>query len=576
MTGIAREALEAFRSSRQFDERWYLEQYPDVKLIGMDPAEHYLWIGRRLGRSPQPSSANALAGPRSGPATERPTGDLAALATALANSRLLDIEYVCKQVGIPTCSAAEAANIYYATKQKRPIKPNPLFDPEFYRLINRLDSDTDPVSHFLEEGAAKHLRTHRLFDCDWYKSQLPEATDAPNLLEHYWRFGYAKGIYPSNPAKIAVQPEVAELFFSATRPEPLPFDATIYRSYNRDLAHLDDAGLHSHYDNFGGAEGRMADASAFLRAANSLPRFVPIDFNPKTYSEIHFDLGDIDTSTPWQTLMHYLKAGIAEGRHHNWEDLFPSCSDAAPSIQSAAGEEIAAEAQLCVLIHVYYPDLWGDLSRYIDNIPAPFDLYINLVDSTWTPEILSRIRSERPQAHVYISENTGRDIGGFMRLLDNIDIDRYLAFALVHSKHSPHVTRAYATAWRDNLLGAILGSPEIINQNLSAFRHDKTLGIIGSGRHRQTSVAINQELFDKLLDLFKIDAAHRKCEYVSGTIMMVRSEVLKAVYQPLRTFQFSSGDNKGLEHHMDGQPEHAIERVFGNVMKQLGFKFLWR
>ncbi len=44
----------AFRSSGLFDERWYLDTYPDVAALSMDAAEHYLWLGKRLGRIPSP------------------------------------------------------------------------------------------------------------------------------------------------------------------------------------------------------------------------------------------------------------------------------------------------------------------------------------------------------------------------------------------------------------------------------------------------------------------------------------------------------------------------------------------
>lgn len=37
-----------------FDADWYLSEYPDVRAIGMAPLEHYLWLGRRLGRLPCP------------------------------------------------------------------------------------------------------------------------------------------------------------------------------------------------------------------------------------------------------------------------------------------------------------------------------------------------------------------------------------------------------------------------------------------------------------------------------------------------------------------------------------------
>ena len=40
------------RPSLAFDPEWYLDYYPDVVEIGMDPLAHYNWIGQRIGRAP--------------------------------------------------------------------------------------------------------------------------------------------------------------------------------------------------------------------------------------------------------------------------------------------------------------------------------------------------------------------------------------------------------------------------------------------------------------------------------------------------------------------------------------------
>ena len=39
-------------SNLEFDPEWYLDYYRDVVQLGMDPLEHYNWIGQRLGRAP--------------------------------------------------------------------------------------------------------------------------------------------------------------------------------------------------------------------------------------------------------------------------------------------------------------------------------------------------------------------------------------------------------------------------------------------------------------------------------------------------------------------------------------------
>jgi glycosyltransferase involved in cell wall biosynthesis len=41
--------------SDDFDPAWYLSTYRDVAMLGMEPAEHYSWIGRVLGRAPNAS-----------------------------------------------------------------------------------------------------------------------------------------------------------------------------------------------------------------------------------------------------------------------------------------------------------------------------------------------------------------------------------------------------------------------------------------------------------------------------------------------------------------------------------------
>lgn len=42
------------RKSRLFDSKWYLDRYPDVGELGMDPLEHFLRYGVRMNRDPSP------------------------------------------------------------------------------------------------------------------------------------------------------------------------------------------------------------------------------------------------------------------------------------------------------------------------------------------------------------------------------------------------------------------------------------------------------------------------------------------------------------------------------------------
>ena len=78
MDYLSEDEVAAFRDSGQFDEQWYVEEYPDVKLVGIDPAKHYLWLGARLGRKPSrdwlPSRSGRPWKIGSTPQAKRPAG----------------------------------------------------------------------------------------------------------------------------------------------------------------------------------------------------------------------------------------------------------------------------------------------------------------------------------------------------------------------------------------------------------------------------------------------------------------------------------------------------------------------
>lgn len=46
--------IEIVRQSGLFDSEWYVSEYRDVTISGIDPIEHYLWLGARLFRDPSP------------------------------------------------------------------------------------------------------------------------------------------------------------------------------------------------------------------------------------------------------------------------------------------------------------------------------------------------------------------------------------------------------------------------------------------------------------------------------------------------------------------------------------------
>ncbi|MEC7934400.1 MAG: hypothetical protein VX218_19220, partial [Pseudomonadota bacterium] len=53
------EHVALIRQSPLFNEDWYLRTYPDVQILGLDAAAHYLWLGSLLRRDPSSDFSTA-------------------------------------------------------------------------------------------------------------------------------------------------------------------------------------------------------------------------------------------------------------------------------------------------------------------------------------------------------------------------------------------------------------------------------------------------------------------------------------------------------------------------------------
>src|ERR1700737_3141733 len=101
--------------------------------------------------------------------------------------------------------------------------------------------------------------------------------------------------------------------------------------------------------------------------------------------------------------------------------------------------------KIAVLMHLYYQDLWSELALYASNIPFRYDLFVNLAEGNSNNANLKKIIRRRfwsPFRKVLVqeTENRGRDIGGFLRLIAAVLKTRrnYDAVILMHSKKTLH------------------------------------------------------------------------------------------------------------------------------------------
>ena len=104
-----------------FDAEWYLRQNPDVAQQGIDPLEHYLRVGAKMGRSPHP---------------------------------IFDPKFYLKTYPDAAISGLPPLQHYLTEGWRKGYRPNPKFDPSFY-VSNYKDiaqSGVEPLTHFVSDG----------------------------------------------------------------------------------------------------------------------------------------------------------------------------------------------------------------------------------------------------------------------------------------------------------------------------------------------------------------------------------------------------------------------------------------
>lgn len=472
----------------------------------------------------------------------------------------------------------EPAHAHYLTRGflDETLIPNLLFDPTFYREENRLALKEPALVHYLREGEAAGLSCHALFSPGFYNRERGVEGGAGALAHALAHPGQA----PSDPRMDApLDPRIFAFVrdLVAERGQEA-FRVDIYRDANPDLASFSDAQLEAHNRSRGVADGRLSSLTMMMRMADLHVRDLPIGFVMEDYVAIYSDLAHLDGRFN-SALYHWGRYGRHEKRLvGRWRfqiaDLKLDLPSAATPLRLApAGER----KDVCVLIHVYYPELLPELIAFAQNFQrVSFDVYVNVVDDIWTPEVHATLRELCPGAFVMVSPNLGRDIGGHMRLLEQIDPARYDMFALMHTKKSPHMAAEAGEFWRRDLLAAYAGTPEIAAQCVAAIKNDSRIGLVGSKAWRSQTLGRNGLQYERLLDILGVQGANRDVDYVGGSMFLLRASIAARLVAALRHLEFETGTDRDHAFYIDGQIEHGVERAVSALVREMGYEVLYR
>lgn len=572
--------LEGLDPHPLFDSDWYLEKNPDAKEAGINPFAHYILHGNEEGRDPHPLFRRVYIEQRYGMTFPH---DISPLAHFLKISRERDVD---------PCAMFDSALYRYQVEieqqrnlgdipiidylktgyQDKRVLPNIIFDPLTYLEANAVEVVGPELVHYALIGDRLGYSTHPHFSAAVYNANRSDS--GATAIEHFFTADPESRPTGHQHMMRALPEEV--IGFIKQTVEFEGFDEMLYRALYPDIEGQYD--LFHHYEMFGRAEGRAGSGRELLRDENIHLRDIPLGFYWNEYLNLNIDFKGSIAAEFGPLFLHYVKHGRKENRMiGNWQLYI----DAQKYIISASPSPLAIipaakKGNVCVLMHLFHPDLLGELVAYAQSFDELLsDVFINVVDQAWSIPFHREIRQSCPGAFVMVSRNAGRDIGGFLRLLGSVDIQGYELFAWMHTKKSPHIAPEKGEYWRRRLLNAFAGSKEIAERCVRLFHEDASIGLVACKEWRDVDLGRNETYFNRLLNQFEINEEHHDVEYVSGTMFIIRSEIVQRLYNVLKDTQFESGDAASLEFNIDGQMAHAVERVIGNVVRQMGYRIEW-
>jgi glycosyltransferase involved in cell wall biosynthesis len=290
------------------------------------------------------------------------------------------------------------------------------------------------------------------------------------------------------------------------------------------------------------------------------------DPNPQFNSGWYLDTYEDVKRAGSNPFVHYLESGRREGRLAKPDEQFQISNEFQLSSGIIEISQNTKANEIAVILHLFYEDLFEEIKEYLQNLPD-FDLYISMPRSLrgFTDHVFSSF----PNAKIYFTENRGRDILPFISIYRNICLLNYKYLLKIHTKKSPH--REDGDAWRADVYGKLLGSPEIISSVMLAFETNQAIGVIGPKGHvidYRVYWGNNKKKTEELAQRVKICLKDNKSfNFVAGSMFWAKPDALR--YLSLLWIEPQEYESEPLG--PDGALVHALERFLGLTVEEAGY-----
>lgn len=228
----------------------------------------------------------------------------------------------------------------------------------------------------------------------------------------------------------------------------------------------------------------------------------------------------------------------------------------------------ATKRSLQVVVHAWYPDVFGELLDLLLTLPMPWELTVT-TSGERVAAVDAELAARSVDARVQVHENRGRDVLPFLEVADELLDDGDAVVLKLHTKRSPH--REDGDAWRRQLVTS-LTEARTLQKYVGALSDGNSLGLVGP---HGNAVCAEQHLGGNAaaLDYLRVRLglpAPLPDRFVAGSMFITTLEALR----PLLDAHLSRSDFEPEAGQLDGTMAHAIERIITACVEARGLRWI--
>lgn len=583
------------RASSFFDVEWYQERYQDVKIMGVDPVEHFLWIGHRLGRSPSP--AFCVPSYRNSHRDIRAAGVnplLHYLRRGIKENRTIypvregassDERQPCRRIFNPRNSNWDWS-AHDAILQRLETLPSP-FASDKVSIIMPTYNRGGMIGAAIGSALAQtHANFELIIVDDASTDETAEVVKAftdPRIV--YTSNRHGKGVSGARNTGLDIASGEWVFFldsdnvwknrlieFLLKNAAETQSSAGYCAANVHDDAQQTKCILYADFDYESCMRSNFIDLNCFFM--RWVGTFQTFRFDETLRRLVDWDLilrvaaGTRVTGLPYVGVDYYdgTNERITNKEHVDQGAVVALQSQvrskSLPLIVEPGRIRDASSYRIAVLLHIFHPDRVPECIEYLGNIRVDFDLFVS-TSLDERNDAITRVREAFPNIRIFFYPNVGADIAPFLEL-----ISTFKAYELVLKIHTKRDVEPWGDAWRKGLLDPVLGSTELVDDIVERFRADEKMVMACSAdfyKHgARNTIPASMDQLEILAK--KIGLSHhlnKDWAFVAGTMFWVRPQLLLKAARMM-----CDSDGYSAAFLRDGAVEHGLERLLGLALWQ--------